>query len=164
VLEIATDQGMDLRIVRSVIEVNEARVPRMLDKIRAMLDGELRGKTLALLGLTFKPNTDDLRESPAVAVLDGLIEGGATVRAYDPTAHESLASTPRRGLVLCEDEYDAARDADGLVLATEWNQFRSLDLDRLKETLKEPVVVDLRNVYEPDTMKAKGFRYDSVGR
>jgi UDPglucose 6-dehydrogenase len=164
VVQLAQDRGVDLRIVRSVIEVNSSRVPRMLDMIRTALGGELERKTVALLGLTFKPNTDDLRESPAMAVLEGLIEAGARVRAYDPAAPKSLMSEGREGATFSEDEYDAAQGADALVLATEWNQFRSLDLDRLKAALTQPVVVDLRNVYDPGTMRARGFRYSCVGR
>jgi UDPglucose 6-dehydrogenase len=164
VVELAADHDVELRIVRSVIEVNDARCPRMLEKIRGALGGELKGKTVALLGLTFKPNTDDLRESPAMAILSGLLEAGAKVRAYDPAVIKKLAQQPRDGLTYCEDEYDAAAGADGLVLATEWNQFRGLDLDRLKEALNGSVLVDLRNVYEPETVRSKGFRYTGVGR
>jgi UDPglucose 6-dehydrogenase len=164
VLQVAQDCDIDLRIVRSVIEVNEMRVPRMVDKIRRALGGDIRGKKVALLGLTFKPNTDDLRESPAMAILDKLLEAGATVRAYDPAAIKELAAEPREGVTYAGDEYDAATGADALVLATEWNQFRSLDFDRLKATLAQPVVVDLRNVYDPETMQARGFRYSCVGR
>jgi UDPglucose 6-dehydrogenase len=164
VVQIAEDHGVDLRIVRSVIEVNGSRVPRMLDKIRTALDGELSGKTVALLGLTFKPNTDDLRESPAMAILDGLCAAGASVRAYDPVAIEQLASEAHENVKFVGDEYEAAQGADALVLATEWNQFRSLDLDRLKQTLGRPVVIDLRNIYEPGTLRSKGFRYTGIGR
>jgi UDPglucose 6-dehydrogenase len=164
VVQLAEDKGVDLRIVRSVVEVNGTRVPRMVDKIRTALGGELEGKTVALLGLTFKPNTDDLRESPAMAILESLVAGGSRVRAFDPVANELLAGKPPEGATLASDEYDAVAGADALVLATEWNQFRSLDLDRLRETLGQPVVVDLRNVYDPQTMKSKGFRYSGVGR
>jgi UDPglucose 6-dehydrogenase len=160
VVQIAKDHGVELRIVDAVIDVNTARVPRMLDKIRVALDGTLSGKTVGMLGLTFKPNTDDLRESPAMAVLDGLVAAGVRVRAYDPAGEPE----PHEGAVWCEDEYDAAKGADVLVVATEWNQFRGLDLDRLKELLNHPVVVDLRNIYDPQTMKSKGFRYTGVGR
>jgi len=160
VVQIAKDHDVELRIVDSVIDVNTARVPRMLDKIRVALDGILSGKTVGLLGLTFKPNTDDLRESPAMAVLEGLVAAGVRVRAYDPAGEPE----PHEGALWCEDEYEAARGADVLVLATEWNQFRGLDLDRLKELLNQPVVVDLRNIYDPQTMKSKGFRYTGVGR
>jgi UDPglucose 6-dehydrogenase len=164
VLELARDAGVELSIVRAVIEVNSARVPRMLSKIAAALGGSVGGATIGLLGLTFKPNTDDLRESPAVSILDGLLAARAKVRAYDPASMHLLPDPRRRGLTCARDEYDAASGADALVLATEWNQFRSLDLDRLKRLLLRPVVVDLRNVYEPEMMRAKGFEYTGVGR
>jgi UDPglucose 6-dehydrogenase len=164
VVQLAEDRGVDLRIVRSVIDVNASRVPRMMDKVRSALDGDVTGKTVALLGLTFKPNTDDLRESPAMDLLDELLTSGARVRTYDPAGMRQLLDRPREGVVYCEDEYDAARDAAALIIATEWNQFRSLDLDRLKECLGRPIVVDLRNVYEPEMMRGKGFRYSCVGR
>jgi UDPglucose 6-dehydrogenase len=164
IVTLAKDRSVDLRIVRAVIEVNSARVGRMLQKISTALGGSVRGRTICLLGLTFKPNTDDLRESPAMAVLEGLLEQGASLRVFDPAAMEALASRPGKGVVCGRDEYDAAEGADALVLATEWNQFRSLDLERLKRLMREPIVVDLRNVYEPETMHAKGFRYTGVGR
>jgi UDPglucose 6-dehydrogenase len=116
------------------------------------------------LGLTFKPNTDDLRESPAMAILDGMLEAGARVQAYDPIAMPIASLSPRDGVRYCDDEYQAAAGCDALVVATEWNQFRALDADRLKAALKSPVVVDLRNIYEPDAMRAKGFHYTCVGR
>lgn len=164
VLELARDNDLALRIVEATIAVNESRAPRMLGKIRAALGGELSGRTVALLGLTFKPNTDDVRESPAVAVLDGLVAAGARVRVFDPVGLAALGERPGQGVTACSDEYAAAEGADVLVLATEWNQFRSLDLDRLKQALAQPVVVDLRNVYEPAAMRARGFRYSGVGR
>ncbi len=164
VVELAGDHGVDLRIVRSVIEVNRTRVTKMLDKIRGALGGELRGKTVALLGLTFKPNTDDLRESPSMAILNGLLEAGAQVRAYDPAVIKKLSEQSRTGVTYCQDEYEAAAGADALVLATEWNQFRGLDLERLKEALSGHVFVDLRNVYEPETLRSEGFHYTGVGR
>ncbi len=160
IVQVAEDRGVDLRIVRSAIDVNRSRVPRMLDKIREALGGQFEGRTVGLLGLTFKPNTDDLRESPAIGVLEGLLDAGARVRAYDPVA----AAPVRADLTRAADEYDAATTADALVIATEWNQFRSLDLERLKRLLGSPVVVDLRNVYDPRTMRSKGFVYYSVGR
>ncbi len=164
IVEVAREQGMDLRIVRSVIDVNETRIGTMLDKVRAALGGSLSGRTLAFLGLAFKPNTDDLRESPAMRIVEGVLAEGGKVRAYDPVAMAAAAKAGRDGVTYCEDEYDAAAGADALVVATEWNQFRGLDVDRLKARLKAPVVVDLRNVYEPALMKAKGFRYTCVGR
>jgi len=164
VLELARDHDRDLRIVRSVIEVNDARPAAMLEKIRAALGGRIEDRTIALLGLTFKPNTDDLRESPAMAILEGLVAAGARVRAFDPVGMRVAAATPRSGVTYCEDEYGAARGAQALVVATEWNQFRALDLDRLQAELAEPVVIDLRNVYDPAAMRARGFRYSCIGR
>jgi len=164
VLELARDAAVELRIVRAVIEVNDSRVPRMIDKIAAALGGELSGRTIGLLGLTFKPNTDDLRESPAMAILDGLLAAGAKVRAYDPVALPIVAREPRPGATWCSDEYDVADGAEALVLATEWNQFRSLDFERLKGMLRRPVVIDLRNVYDRDKMRERGFAYTGVGR
>jgi UDPglucose 6-dehydrogenase len=136
----------------------------MLDKVRAAVGGDLAGRTIGQLGLTFKPNTDDLRESPAMAILDGLVDAGARVRVYDPVALPLVARTPRPGVTCCADEYDAASGADALVVATEWNQFRGLDLDRLRGALARPALVDLRNVYEPHVARAKGFHYTGVGR
>ena len=164
VLEIAREQGMSLRIVESVIDVNEARIGSAVDKIREAVGGELKGRVLAQLGLTFKPNTDDLRESPAIRILDRVLEEGAAVRVYDPVGMTLAAETSRKGVTYCKDELDAAQGADLLIVATEWNQFRGLDPERLKEALRQPVIVDLRNVYEPEAMRSKGFRYSCVGR
>ena len=164
ILELARDFDVPLKIVSAVIEVNEARIGASLGKIKKALGGNFKGKTVALLGLTFKPNTDDLRESPAVLILDGMLAAGAKVQAYDPIGMPIAEQTPRSGVRYCEDEYQAASQADALVVATEWNQFRALDADRLRSVMKAPVVVDLRNVYEPDTMRAKGFDYSCVGR
>jgi UDPglucose 6-dehydrogenase len=164
ILELARDNDVPLKIVSAVIEVNEGRLGYSLGKIRKALGGTLSGKTVALLGLTFKPNTDDLRESPAMAILDGLLAAKAKVQTYDPIAMPIASQTPRDGVRYCDDEYQAASGADALVVATEWNQFRALDADRLKAAMKKPVIVDLRNVYEPDTMREKGFEYSCVGR
>jgi len=164
VLEFAREQGADLNIVQSVIDVNNARVPRMMEKIRKALDGELKGKTIALLGLSFKPNTDDLRESPAMLILDALLAEGAKVRAYDPVAMDAAKANERTGVEYCSAEYEAAEGADALVVATEWNQFRGLEPERLAKLLAGPIVIDLRNVYDPDKVKAAGLRYHGVGR
>jgi UDPglucose 6-dehydrogenase len=164
VLEVARDHDRDLRIVRSVIEVNDARPAAMLEKIRAALGGRIEDRTIALLGLTFKPNTDDLRESPAMKILERLLAAGARVRVYDPVAMPQLAGSCPPGVEACRDEYHAAEGAEALVLATEWNQFRGLDLERVSQLLREPVVIDLRNVYEPEAMRRRGFRYTGVGR
>jgi UDPglucose 6-dehydrogenase len=164
VVELARERDVDLRIVRSVIEVNEGRVDKMLRKITKVLGGDLAGKTICQLGLTFKPNTDDLRESPAVELAEKLVAGGASVRVYDPAGLDEFCLRQQSGVKCCRDEYEAADGADLLVLATEWNQFRSLDLERLAALLSKPAVVDLRNVYEPEKMRARGFEYTGVGR
>jgi len=164
VVELASDAEVDLRIVRSVIEVNERRAAKMLRKVAGAIGGELEGKTICQLGLTFKPNTDDLRDSPAVALAEGLVSAGASVRVFDPAGMEEFCRENRPGITCCRDEYEAAEGADVLVLATEWNQFRSLDLERLAKLLAKPVVVDLRNIYEPTNMRSKGFEYTGVGR
>ena len=164
IVEIARDAGMGLKIVEAVIDVNEDRIPRMTEKIRQALGGTFQGKTVGLLGLTFKPNTDDLRESPALRIMDAMLAEGAAVRAYDPVGIPFAQSTPRDGVTYCGNEYEPAEGAHALVIATEWNQFRGLDLERVKGALKEPVLVDLRNVYEPAVVRGKGFRYHAVGR
>jgi len=122
------------------------------------------GLTVGVLGLSFKPETDDMREAPSLVILAELVEAGATVRAFDPVAMDNARELLPAGVVYCKDAYDAAAGADCLVILTEWNQFRSLDLERLKTILRRPSVVDLRNVYEPERMRGAGFAYDSVGR
>ncbi len=162
VAKMAAEAGVPARIVDAVIEANEHQVGRMVDKIAGAVGG-LKGRTIACLGLAFKPNTSDTRDSPALRIIRDLLKAGARVKAFDPVAMpEARQSLP--GIDYAEDAYDAARGCDALVIATEWNQFRSLDWDRMKKTLKSPVVVDLRNVYEPDQMKALGIRYTGVGR
>jgi len=164
IVEIAKDNDVELRIVQTVIDVNDQRPRRMVEKIRATVGGDLKGKKLAMLGLTFKPNTDDLRESPALTILDELTAAGATVRVYDPVAVSVLSKEPKPNVVYCKDEYDCAEGAEALILATEWNQFRGLNFERLKSLLAKPVLLDLRNVYEPSAMRERGFEYSSVGR
>jgi len=164
ILEIARDHDVPLKIVEAVIDVNEGRIGISLGKIRKALGGTFKGKTVGLLGLTFKPNTDDLRESPAISILDGMLAEGAKVQAYDPIGMALAAETPRNGVRYCDDEYQAAAGTDALVVATEWNQFRALDAERLRAAMNKPALVDLRNIYEPETMRAKGFEYSCVGR
>jgi UDPglucose 6-dehydrogenase len=135
----------------------------MVDKIRQAAGGQVRGKRIGVLGLSFKPNTNDLRDAPSLEILRCLQEEGAVVQACDPAAMEE-ASKVLPGIEICENPYEAASGADMLVLMTEWNQFRNLDLDRIKSALKTPVFVDLRNVYEPARMASLGFHYTSVGR
>jgi len=162
VVRIAVEAGAPARIVRAVIEVNDMQITRMVDKITRAVGG-LKGKMIGCLGLSFKPNTSDTRDSPAVRIIRELLKEGARVRAYDPAAmQEAKQVLPE--VAYAEDSYDAARGCDALVIATEWNQFRSLDWERMKNSLKSPTVVDLRNVYEPDQMKRLGFAYTGVGR
>ena len=159
----AAEMGERLEIVETVIRVNERQRERMVDKIVAALDGDVRGKTIGMLGLSFKPETDDMREAPSIDIVAGLEALGASVRAFDPVANEA-ARKLMPNATLCEDAYEACEEADALVLMTEWNQFRMLDLERIKSLLSAPVLVDLRNVYEPERMREAGFRYVCVGR
>jgi UDPglucose 6-dehydrogenase len=159
---IAQGLGCEFRIIDAVLEVNEATKARMVDKVRDAF-GSLEGKTVAVLGLAFKPDTDDIRESPALPIVRALIDHGATVRAYDPAAMDACRPELPE-VTMCPDAYAAADGADGVVILTEWNQFRALELDRLRGLLSEPLLVDLRNVYAPEKVAALGFRYVSVGR
>jgi len=162
VAQIADERGMTFRIMEAVLEVNDATRERMVRKIEDSF-GPLSGKTVGVLGLSFKPETDDIRESPALHIVERLLRAGAAVRAFDPAAME--ACRPRFPQVtFCDNPYAAAEGADGLVIVTEWNRFRFLDLERLKGLLEEPLIVDLRNIYDPAKMAAAGFRYVSVGR
>jgi UDPglucose 6-dehydrogenase len=159
----AQDAGSPISLIETVVKVNDARKLQMADRIVAACGGSVEGKTLAVLGLTFKPNTDDMRDSPALAILPALQAAGAEIRAYDP---EGMAEAKRLlpDLVCCENAYQTMLGADALVLVTEWNEFRALDLERVKALLKAPCIVDLRNIYKPDEMAAAGFRYSSIGR
>jgi UDPglucose 6-dehydrogenase len=161
--QFARDAGERLEIVEAVIRVNERQRERMVAKIERALGGDVRGRTVAVLGLSFKPETDDMRDAPSVGIIRELLARGAAVRAFDPVAMPN-AARELPDVQLCKNEYEACEDADALVLVTEWNQFRMLDLARVKALLREPVVVDLRNVYDPAAMRRAGFRYDSVGR
>jgi UDPglucose 6-dehydrogenase len=162
---IAREQGLEFRLVEATMAVNERQWRHSYDKVVQALGGEgqVRGRTVALLGLTFKPNTDDLREAPPLFLLARLLEAGARVQAFDPAGMPG-AKRLHPDAVYCADAYDAARGADVLVIATEWNQFRNLDWDRLLQTMARPVVVDLRNVYEPARMKRLGVTYYGMGR
>jgi UDPglucose 6-dehydrogenase len=159
----AKNLGLDFRIVEATIEVNARQRIRMLEKIVGALDGVVQDKTVGVLGLSFKPETDDVREAPALDIVSGLIERGARVRAYDPAAMEGMDERFPE-ITLCEDTYDVCRGADVLVIVTEWNEFRMLDLDRVKQLMAVPILVDLRNIYDPAAMRAAGIRYESVGR
>ncbi|RJX33146.1 MAG: UDP-glucose/GDP-mannose dehydrogenase family protein [Desulfarculus sp.] len=163
IAHIARSKGYAFRIVEAVIEVNRQQRLVMVDKIVAALDGEVAGKTIACLGLTFKPNTDDMREAPSLTILPTLMDQGARVRAYDPAGLEEAAQL-MPGLVKCKDVYHAAEGAEALVLMTEWNQFRNLDWPRIRQAMSGRVVVDLRNVYRPERVREQGLVYHSVGR
>ncbi len=162
--DIARNAGQPFEIVETVVRVNDRVKNRSVEKVRQALGGQVDGKTVGLLGLAFKPETDDMRESPSIPLVRALVEGGATVRAFDPAAMDNAREVLPEGVVYCGDSYETADGADALVIVTEWNQFRYLDLERIKGLLRSPVVVDLRNVYEPARMREAGFEYSCVGR
>jgi UDPglucose 6-dehydrogenase len=162
-IKTAQDHDAPLRIVEAVNSVNDARKRAMARKVAAPFGGNLRGKTVAVLGLTFKPNTDDMREAPSIPLITALMDMGATVRAFDPVGMD-LARIEMPDIQYCEDPYQCADGADALVIVTEWEQFRALDLDRLKREMACPVLVDLRNVYDPRELTKRGFLYQSIGR
>ena len=158
----AQDYGAPLRIIETVVAVNEKRKRAMADKISAACEG-VSGKTIAVLGLTFKPNTDDMRDAPSLSIIPALQEAGAQIRAFDPEGmHEAKKFLP--DITYCGDAYETMRNADAVVILTEWNQFRQLDVKRMAMLLRKPVMVDLRNVYVPADMAAAGFHYTCIGR
>ncbi|WP_457488071.1 UDP-glucose dehydrogenase family protein [Tardiphaga sp. P5_C10] len=157
------DYDAPLRIVEAVLTVNDNRKRAMARKVSAALGGNLRGKTVGVLGLTFKPNTDDMREAPSIPLITALQDLGATVQAYDPVGMEQ-ARHELPDITYCDDAYACATGADALVIVTEWEQFRALDLAQVKQKMKQPVIVDLRNIYRPEEMEKAGFTYESVGR
>ena len=159
----ANEAGSPVRIVDTVVEVNAARKKAMAAKVIKAMGGDVKGRTIGVLGLAFKPNTDDMRDAPALDIVPALIEAGANIVAYDPEGmHE--AQKLMSGLAYADDAYGAIEGADAMVIITEWDQFRALDLDRVKTLLKSDVVVDLRNIYAPEDMAKRGFEYTSLGR
>lgn len=162
VAQIARDHGREFRIIEAVLTVNEETQSRMVEKITQEL-GSIEGKTLAVLGLAFKPNTDDIRESPALPVVRALIDRGAHVRTFDPAAMEACRPILPEA-TFCENAYETAAGADAVIILTEWNPFRKLELDRLRRLVKTPLIIDLRNLYEPEKMAEAGFDYVSIGR
>jgi UDPglucose 6-dehydrogenase len=159
----AQDYGTPLKIVETVVAVNDARKLAMAERVVAAVGGSVAGKIVAVLGLTFKPNTDDMRDSPSLGILPALQKAGAVIRAFDPEGMtEARKLMP--DLTYCRDAYDCMTGADALVIVTEWNEFRALDLARVKSLLRQPVIVDLRNIYNPPEMAEAGFRYSSIGR
>ncbi|MCA1453668.1 UDP-glucose/GDP-mannose dehydrogenase family protein [Bradyrhizobium sp. BRP22] len=159
----ALDYGVQLRIVEATLTANENRKRAMSRKVANALGSDLRGKIIAVLGLTFKPDTDDMREAPSIPLIAGLLDFGAKVRAHDPVGMEQ-AKKEISGIEYCEDPYSCARGADALVIVTEWRQFRALDLERIKTSMATPVIVDLRNIYRPEDVRSAGFKYESIGR
>jgi UDPglucose 6-dehydrogenase len=162
-LKTGQDHDAPLRIVEAVVGVNDTRKRAMARKVAAALRGDVRRKTIAVLGLTFKPNTDDMREAPSIHLITALQDMGAVVRAYDPIGMEQ-AKNHIDNVVFCADAYECAKGASALVIVTEWEQFRALDFRRLKETMAQPVLVDLRNIYSAEEVARHGFTYESVGR
>jgi UDPglucose 6-dehydrogenase len=157
----AAAAGSPLQLVETTVKVNDARKQAMAGKVARAMNGDLAGKTIGVLGLTFKPNTDDMREAPSLAIIPALQAMGARVQAFDPEGYE--ARQLLADVELKAGPYEVAADADALVILTEWDQFRALDLDRIREAMRRPVVVDLRNIYRPAEMKARGFTYIGVG-
>jgi UDPglucose 6-dehydrogenase len=159
----ATVQGKHPQLLQAVMEINKYQRRQILLKLREMLGGSLKGKTVGLLGLAFKPNTDDMREAPSVEIARAILSEGGTVKAYDPVAMEHAAHYAEK-VQMCADAYEVATDADALVLVTEWNEFKQLDLNRLKSCMKKPIMVDGRNLYDPAIMHTYGFTYRGMGR
>jgi UDPglucose 6-dehydrogenase len=159
----AADAGAPVRLIETTVAINDARKKAMAGKVASALDGDLAGKTVALLGLTFKPNTDDMRDAPSLDVAPALMAMGATVQAFDPEGMHEAAKL-LDGVQFRDGPYEAVTGADVVVILTEWDQFRALDIDRIKGLMRQPVMVDLRNVYLPEEMRTRGFRYASIGR
>ena len=159
----AQDYETPIRIVEAVVEINDQRKREMASRVLTACDGSVAGKSIAVLGLTFKPNTDDMRESPSLDIVPALQAAGAVVRAFDPEGMEE-AKKVMQDVVWCGDVYEAINGSDAAVIVTEWNEFRSLDFERMKKTMKSLVLVDLRNIYDPDHVRAAGFAYSCVGR
>lgn len=162
-LQTANEAGVEQRIVKTVVDVNDDRKNSMADRVSKALDGSVSGKRVAVLGLAFKQNTDDMRDAPSIPLVNRLLEGGATVAAFDPAATEN-ARKFMPGADFVSDPYEAARDADALVVVTEWDEFRALDLDRFARIMRGKIIVDLRNVYNPDDAEEAGFEYFGIGR
>jgi UDPglucose 6-dehydrogenase len=163
-VRIAQDHGAPLRLVETVAAVNDARKAGMSARIIAACGGSVRGSTIAVVGLTFKPETDDMRDAPSIPIVSRLVEDGAVIRAYDPQGMEQARTSLPREVVFCQSALDAAQGADALVLVTEWNEFRAISPERLRDVMRGKIIVDLRNVYDPTAMRNAGFMYQGVGR
>jgi UDPglucose 6-dehydrogenase len=163
-VRIAQDHGTPSRLIEAVVAVNDARKASMAARVIAAAGGSVRGKTVAILGLTFKPETDDMRDAPSIPIVGRLAEDGAVIRAFDPAGMEQARPVLPGGVIYCADAIDAAKGADVLVVVTEWNEFRAIAPERLREAMRGDLIVDLRNMYEKASMQAAGFRYQSIGR
>ena len=163
-IRMAQEQGTGARIVEAAVEVNAAQKARMIKKIRDSLGGNEAGKIIGILGLTFKPETDDMRDAPSLTILPALLEKGAKIRVHDPQGMKEAVHYLPSGIEYRDNPYQVCEGADALVLMTEWNQYRALDLERIKSLMRTAVFVDLRNVYDPWSLKEIGFRYAGVGR
>jgi UDPglucose 6-dehydrogenase len=163
-MRIAQDHGAPSRLIEAVVAVNDARKASMAARVIAAAGGSVRGRTIAVFGLTFKPETDDMRDAPSIPIVGRLVEDGATIRAFDPEGMEQARGVLPGAVVYCRDALDAAQGADLLLILTEWNEFRAIDPVRLRETMRGDLVMDLRNLYEPAAMRAAGFRYQCIGR
>lgn len=159
----AQQHGAPTRLIETTVEVNDARKKAMASRVEKTLGASVANKTIGLLGLTFKPNTDDMRDAPSLDIAPALIAAGARVQAFDPEGMEEAAKL-LDGVEMKSDAYEAVLGADAVVIVTEWDRFRALDLDRVKLLMKQPVMIDLRNIYRPEDMRAKGFRYSGIGR
>ena len=162
-LTIASSNGMELDIVRSAVEANERQKSIMIEKIRKGL-GDIKDKTIAVLGLSFKPNTNDMREAPSIFIIEKLLKDKAKIRAFDPIAMDDAKSIFHNKIKYAKGPYDCLKGADAVVILTEWNEFRNLELVKIKTLLKSPNFFDFRNIYEPEKMKRLGFNYFCVGR
>lgn len=162
-VKIAHDNGCHIRLTETTLAVNDARKRAMGRKILNAMGGEARGKTIAILGLTFKPNTDDMREAPSIAIVTALQDAGANIRAFDPVGIAN-ARELMDDVIFCDDPYDAAKGADAVVVVTEWDELRALDLVRLRQVVSHPTFIDLRNIYKPTELTRLGFKYAGVGR
>ncbi|MCQ8241989.1 UDP-glucose dehydrogenase family protein [Rhizosaccharibacter radicis] len=164
-MRIAQEAGASSRLVEATVQVNDARKASMGARIMSACGGSVRGKVVAVLGLTFKPETDDMRDAPSIPIIHRLVENGASVRAFDPAGMDAARPVlPSQGVCYCEDAPDAADGADALIVLTEWNEFRAISPRRLRELMRGDVVIDLRNIWEPDAMADAGMRYSSIGR
>jgi UDPglucose 6-dehydrogenase len=160
----AQNHGMELKILKAVEEVNEKQKFKLLEKVKAVFGEDLTGRLMGIWGLSFKPRTDDMREAPAVIIINGLLEAGAKIQAYDPQAMEEAHRIFGDKITLTKDEYETVKDVDALLVITEWNEFREPNLDLLRNSMKHPIIFDGRNIYEPMKMASAGFSYYSLGR